>query len=453
MIHSEIKTVRTPDGETERLQIVRIPDWKSLDFFHPQPVRDPLSGILRIYRQFLVPACPWIFGQMALLGLPGGENEPAAERQALSASGIHDEDPEDALFRAADCLQEGLRLRKGKAFFRTDEAEALWQRLGKEGLVKTVSGKLPFTKIIPVSGKMGLLSESEPQAALKVNASFFIFDPFDCATLYDSVGTPFGLCVKDGRILSPPLYGREALLVCRDGRVRVEKPLLKDLTLEIRGKLFRAGRNAELVTRPDFGRTAAGSGPEVMITGRKVRAVNLIGGLEIPAGGFVLRSPDLCGISPGDEVSYHGLEEISFGIQVGSSLLKDGVPSGGFLSPFYNVRSLKRTAYPPSLYPLDYQKARAARIALGADKEGSPLLLWAEGAPKTGYRKGKTSCGASLSEMEEYCVAAGFVNAVNLDGGGSAQILLSGRRSLEISDRTESGEELERAVPTGLVCF
>ena len=79
------------------------------------------------------------------------------------------------------------------------------------------------------------------------------------------------------------------------------------------------------------------------------------------------------------------------------------------------------------------------------------MLLWAEGAPKIGYRKGETSCGASLSELEEYCQEAGMVNAVNLDGGGSAQILLDGRRELELSDRKEDGSGQERPVPLGLI--
>ncbi len=171
----------------------------------------------------------------------------------------------------------------------------------------------------------------------------------------------------------------------------------------------------------------------------------------MPASGSVLRSPDLYGISVGDEVVYYGMEDVSFGIQAGSSLLRDGVRSGGFLSPFYDIRKLQRTAFPPSLYPLNYDKDRAARIALGADKEGLPMLLWAEGAPKIGYQKGQTSCGASLSEMEEYCQDAGMVNAVNLDGGGSAQIICEGRRELELSDRKEDGSEMERAVPLGLI--
>ena len=71
------------------------------------------------------------------------------------------------------------------------------------------------------------------------------------------------------------------------------------------------------------------------------------------------------------------MEDVAFGVQAGSSLLKDGVRSGRFLSSFYDIRRLERTPYPPSLYPTDYEKARAARIALGADREGRPLLLWA----------------------------------------------------------------------------
>ena len=443
MMDSEIKTIKRPDGEIQRLQTVRLPDWESLEFLRPRPAEDPLPGFSRIYRQFLVPSAPWIFGQMALLRVPEGLEIPV--------DGGMSADPEERLFMAADLLREGVRLVRGRPRFRTEEARMLWEKLESAGALETVCGRLPFTKMVPVSDQTGLLSESEPEALMKVNASFFIMDPFDCATPYDSVGTPFGLCMKDGEVLSPPMYEREALLADRNGRVSIGRPSIRDLTLEIGGKTFRAGENGEILTRSSCSRTAAGSGPEAVIVGRKVRALNLVGGLEVPASGSVLRSPDLYGISVGDEVVYHGMENVLFGIQVGSSLLRDGVRSGSFLSPFYNIRKLQRTPFPPSLYPLNYEKDRAARIALGADKDGRPMLLWAEGAPKIGAQKGQTSCGASLSEMEEYCQDAGMVNAVNLDGGGSAQILLNGRRALELSDRKEDGSEMERAVPLGLI--
>ena len=43
-------------------------------------------------------------------------------------------------------------------------------------------------------------------------------------------------------------------------------------------------------------------------------------------------------------------------------------------------------------------------------------------------------------------------NGVNLDGGGSAQILLNGERRLFLSDRDRGDfRERERAVPNGLI--
>ena len=124
----------------------------------------------------------------------------------------------------------------------------------------------------------------------------------------------------------------------------------------------------------------------------------------------------------------------------------------GFRSRFYNIKGLEPVAFPPSLYPLDFEKARAARIALGADEEGKPVILWAEGKGKLRYTPGQDSCGASLLEMAHICADAGMVNAVNLDGGGSAQILLKNKRSLLISDRNkEDNTEAERPVPLALI--
>ncbi|MBR3949718.1 MAG: phosphodiester glycosidase family protein [Oscillospiraceae bacterium] len=146
------------------------------------------------------------------------------------------------------------------------------------------------------------------------------------------------------------------------------------------------------------------------------------------------------------------MENILFGVQVGNSILRRGEKTETFRSPFYNIRRLESIPYPPSLYPMDFRKGRAARIALGADAGGKPMLLWAEGAPKLGHIPGKTSCGASLHDMARLCSDAGMVNAVNLDGGGSAQILLSNRRSLEISDRKETDHsQAERPIPLGLI--
>jgi len=136
---------------------------------------------------------------------------------------------------------------------------------------------------------------------------------------------------------------------------------------------------------------------------------------------------------------------------VGNSILRNGLPTEGFLSRFYNIRHLEPVPYPPSLYPMDFHNGRAARMALGADEQGRPMALWAEGAPKTGFEPGKHSRGAALADMPRYCRAVGMVNAVNLDGGGSAQMLLKGLRPLNLSDRTPDGaSEAERPIPLAL---
>ena len=159
-----------------------------------------------------------------------------------------------------------------------------------------------------------------------------------------------------------------------------------------------------------------------------------------------------CFLKKSIKVTYQGMENVRFGIQVGNSIVRDGVKTQKFISRFYNVREEGAVAFPPSLYPLDFEHARAARIAIGSDEEGNPMLLWAEGSAKLGHIPGMDSCGASLSEMAEICEAVGMRNAVNLDGGGSAQILADGRRRLWISDRTEEDfSESERPVPMGLV--
>ena len=84
--------------------------------------------------------------------------------------------------------------------------------------------------------------------------------------------------------------------------------------------------------------------------------------------------------------------------------------------------------------------------------DGKPVLIWAEGAAKIGHQKGLGSCGASLQEMAQICKKLDIRNAVNLDGGGSAQILLHNQRQLQISDRNpQTIHESERPIPLALM--
>ena len=443
-MESTVKTYPYPDGTIQRIQLVRPDSWEALEFLNLRYTDGALDCFERIFRQYLIPACPWIFGHLVLFHIPRGLKIPFSHQTQYGTVA-------DDLTAAAAALKSGLKIAGGKPVFRDARVEQFWNQLQEQDCIRIVSGKLPTTQFIPVGDAPGFLSQTETEANLKVNASFFIMDPFDCASIFDHVGTCLGLMVKNGVVTNPPLYGREALLVRKDGTVTVEQPDIRKTDIVINGVTYRHGSNASIYTRPERITTPRSSGKQLVIVGTTVAAVAEQGRTPIPASGFVLCPVGTCDAKPGDSVSYPGMEEVIFGIQVGNSIVRNGVKTEQFLSRFYNIRHLEPVPFPPSLYPMDFKGGRAARIALGADAAGKPMLLWAEGAPKLGYLPGTHSRGASLSDMADICTDVGMVNAVNLDGGGSAQMLLNNQRFLEISDRNPDHSESERPVPNGLI--
>lgn len=444
-MQSQIKVFSYPNGEIQRVQLVRWGSWDALDFLKLSYSSGALDCFAKIYRQYLVPACPWLFGNMVMFHLP--EDVEIAFPFVSGKYGLVC----DRLTSAAMALEDGVKIQKGKPVFQNPQTEDLWKTLESRDCIRIVSGKLPITTIIPVGNLPGYLSQTEQNAALKVNSSFFIMDRFDCATLYDHIGAPIGLCIKNGVVENPPQYLREAFLVRNDGSVSIEVPDLRKMEIEIGGVIYRHGENATLFSRPHGSRVVS-KGKKLVLVGRRVVAVQDRFCVPIPASGFVLRVGEDCLAKPGDLVTYRGYEDVRFGIQVGNSIMVDGKKTMRFRSRYYNIRALQPIPFPPSLYPLNYQKSRAARIALGADAQGKPMLLWAEGAAKLGQVCGQDSRGASLTDMAEICAELGMVNGVNLDGGGSAQILLNNARQLRISDRNPGDySEAERPVPIGLI--
>ena len=466
-MNSEIKVYPREEGGIQRVQCLRWEDWSQLDFLHPVYNNAAVDCFADIYENFLVPACPWLFGNMVMFHLP----EELADVIDFPMEDTRYGQLASQLTATALAMEKGVKIIGGKPVFSDKKIEALWKELEERRCLRVIRGKLPFTKAIPVGNCPGYLTDIEPDAAMKANASFFIMDSFDCATVYDHVGTVLGLCVKDGVVMNPPLYNREALLVRKDGSVSVSQIDVRDMEIEIAGVRYKHGENVTIYTRPERLRTPGGRDKKLVIVGNRVVAVKDGGSAEIPASGYVMSirevpqgnrkdrgdTADACKtvtgwMQPGAEVIYHGMEDVQFGIQVGNSLVRDGVKTEKFISRFYNIRRLEPIPFPPSLYPMDYDKARAARMALGADKDGKPMLLWAEGAAKFGYVPGESSTGASLKELAEIAVDLGMVNGINLDGGGSAQILVGNERTLKISDRNrDDHSEAERLVPLGLV--
>ena len=475
-MQSEVKVFERENGKIQRVHVVRWDEWEKLEFLPLQQntLKEQIRalGCFRdIYVNYIVPVFPWIIPQIVMYSLPDDVSVETIDSKKYGKV-------TDRSIAASIMLQKGVKIKNGKPVFADNEVEKLWRSLEIRDCIHIISGKLPHTQVIHVSKNAGYLSENVKCAQMKVNANFFIMDPFDCATIYDQIGSVLGLCVKNGKVLNPPMYNREALLVKMNGEVLISQIDIRELSVEIDGVTYKHGENATIYTRPERGKTPLRGGTNLVIVGSRVVAVKEGGSVEIPTSGFVLHLPkkpalngkvtrcggqtipcvevgegeDDYGIQPGAEVIYHGLEDIRFGIQVGNSIVRDGIRTKDFISRFYNIKSIGTVAFPPSLYPLDYEKARAARIALGTDRDGKPVLFWAEGAGKFGIHAENDSTGASLSEMADIAIELDLIDAVNLDGGGSAQILLNNERSLMISDRKkEDNTEAERLVPIGLL--
>ncbi len=419
-MESLLKTYTYENGEIQRIHAVYADSFEHLGFVRPRTTPEAIRHIASIYRDFFVARVPFLFGKLYVFYLPDGLELP------FPTDGLGSRE-----LAAVRFLKKNHRKPEGKAFL---------AQLEELGCLDTVRGKNPFAvKFMPYD-RIGFPSGEKGEAI--INASFFMFDLFDVDSPYDVYGTPLGLCVEGGRVLCPPLFHREALLVRRDGSVTVRKAELSELDTGIPGEIYE---------RPDRRRTPRNNKTDVVIVGDRIVAVRPGGGTRIPSSGFVI-STERTDLRPGDPVVYRGMEDVLFGVQVGSSATVNGEKTLDFKVPYYHLFKPGEVQTPPSNYPKKYAKDRAPRSAIGATADGRPVLLWAEGKPKTGYEPGRDSCGATLYEMALIAEDLGLPNCVNLDGGGSSQLLVDGVRSLLISDRNFSdNSESERPVPTCIV--
>lgn len=88
----------------------------------------------------------------------------------------------------------------------------------------------------------------------------------------------------------------------------------------------------------------------------------------------------------------------------------------------------------------DIAYGRAPRTAIGVKKDGSVIILVADG-------RRATSVGMSLDELARYMIKLGAVEALNFDGGGSSEMVLNNK----ILNNPSDGRE--RAVSIGLGLF
>ena len=180
-MNSEVKVFTRENGEIQRVQTVRLDDWSQLDFLYlkQESFEEQIKALqcfCDIYKNYLVPFCPWIFPQMVMFCLP--EDMDISTYVEGTVESISEEEERfiydnnrygkvtDSLTIATILLQEGIQLKGKKPIFKNEMAEKLYKELDARGCVRIVCGKFPKTKMIPVGRFAGYLSKVEMDAKL-----------------------------------------------------------------------------------------------------------------------------------------------------------------------------------------------------------------------------------------------------------------------------------------------
>ncbi len=443
-MRSELFTVVHEDGTFQKFQVISAFSWRDVHYFKPGLKSKSLTELVRLYKVNIFPKILKTDKSFVFFNVPKELTLSFSRERELGY--VYDD---NILLKCIfeEAFKNGKLMINGDKLISTDEKVAnIIETLSALDMLICCKNTGSDINFVPVNKALGFISNEKCKVA--VNSHFFLMDPTDMASPYCQIGTVNGFSLERGKVLTPPLNHRALLLVDSEEKAKITKIELEEMTFTIDGVKYIPGINCSLHFRPDEEKTPK-SGCDIIITEDDVVAVKDGGESIIPVAGFVLSLTEPIRLKD-TKVIYNGLEGYLFGAQVGPEMVVDGVMRKSMDFPFFR-EGVDKVIYAPTVYPLPYESARAARICLGTDIDDKPVIIWAEGAGKLGIDKESDSTGASLLEMAQFCASQHFKNVINLDGGGSAEIIFNGKRYLKIADRLPvSNKECERPVPNGL---
>jgi len=317
----------------------------------------------------------------------------------------------------------------------------------------------------------------ENRFPLVINSSYFLFEPEDYCSDFSLFGEAYGLHVHAGKIELPPLFNRSALLFTAKGEAVLRQVSLSDMIVHCLGRAWHLGEfslNAPsryaVFNRyygvAESGRTRGVTCPnsgniDLIIIGNAIVGYKVGGETEIPHNGIVLSLP-VDELAPGEfdpvvRYSFASGEEFAEGIQCGPGLVRDGqiILDSTTLAKeqFFRKRTHSDGTWDPGVVPTDYaediDRTRAARVALGVGFSGELLVLAVEAVNRGMAESAYESSGITLKELAQLVQESGFKHALNLDGGGSANIQYAYGSLIRGADRRGlPGVIYERMVPS-----
>ena len=274
---------------------------------------------------------------------------------------------------------------------------------------------------VPGLAKLSAISDSK-NAVAAINASFFNWN-----------GDLIGVTKIDGSIVGTTYIERSAVGLRTDNQT-VFGPITYSgkvtaggVTQFVGGVDAERGTDSLVLYNKYYGKTTRTNeyGRELTVVDGRVTAIRA-GNSPIPANGWVVSlhgaaAKAFAGVEVGDEVEieqhlggvWKDAKEI---VSVGPRLVKDGVP--------YVTTTAEQLG--------DIDLHREPRSAFAVTKRGTYLLAVADGRQQSSH-------GQTLSEWAKLLIAFGAQDALNLDGGGSSEIIAGGRVLNSPSDGRERG--------------
>ncbi len=288
---------------------------------------------------------------------------------------------------------------------------------------------------------LGEVLRADSNIIAATNGGFYLYSELPGAP-HGSLGDPAGLAVRDGVVLMPPVYRRPALLQDDQHHVHLRVVGLKGVTMR-RGRMKLAAR---LVNRPHLGpgdivfyNSLFGARTPVApiafaVYGRRVIETATNGDVAIPLGGLaVVMHPGSASMHPGSTTTDAGVaaigDEWDFDLPSipGVGRVVSGVAGGPMILAARKAGSdweqgdYDEAAIPEALHPFGFfAQAFAPRLAVGITEDHQVVIVAVEG------RDFKHSVGMNLDSLARLLLGMGCVQAINLDGGGSAGMALRG---------------------------
>lgn len=296
-----------------------------------------------------------------------------------------------------------------------------------------------------VARGLGLAEQSiELGATAAVSGGFFLYSEPDIeppSARFD----PVGLLVDEGRVVSPPVFRRGALMIDERGRVAIDRLGLEACTLVTDGGIELDGQQA---WNRSHGRIGTGH-PSVAIVGDRVVAVGR--SLAIPLNGFVVPHGSGPAPAPGDRVRYAPIlgtrgAPLRAAIAGGPMLIEHGRPT----------LELQREEFWSSAPPVTFSQDETGdrnllpRLAVGLDVDDQLVFAAVDG------RNFERALGMTLVEVGALLLELGCHTATNLDGGSSKRMIVSGAEVDLASTEIEDGDRAARSrrpVHTGVFVF